>query len=126
MSTSSAIRDIGPRFFEAQDRLRGGPDRDLCAPDYRIEIAGNPPLDYAGHEQFAKAFYSAFPDLSHRIEDVVAEGDRVVVRFALCGTHTGNFMGIPPTGREVAVPMALFCGIEAGKIRRGELRRLFE
>ena len=50
-----------------------------------------------GHEAFARAFYAAFPDIRHHIEDVFADGDRVAVRFVLHGTHTGPFFGIPPT-----------------------------
>jgi steroid delta-isomerase-like uncharacterized protein len=43
--------------------------------------------------------YSAFPDLALRIVDMVAEGDKVVVRFEAPGTHTGTFAGIAPTGK---------------------------
>jgi len=51
-----------------------------------------------GQKQFARAFYGAFPDLSHTVEDSIASGDKVVVRFTLRGTHTGEFMGIPGHG----------------------------
>ena len=43
--------------------------------------------------------YGAFPDLNLQIVDMVAEGDKVVVRFAAPGTHKGAFAGIPATGR---------------------------
>ncbi|HTJ57154.1 MAG TPA: ester cyclase [Devosiaceae bacterium] len=43
--------------------------------------------------------YGAFPDLALRMVDVVAEGDKVVVRFQAPGTHTGTFAGIPATGK---------------------------
>jgi predicted ester cyclase len=42
---------------------------------------------------------SAFPDLRVEVLDLVAEDDRVVVRYIERGTHTGEFVGIPPTGR---------------------------
>jgi predicted ester cyclase len=45
----------------------------------------------------------AFPDLELTIEDQVAEGDEVVTRFTARGTHRGELMGIPPTGRKVVV-----------------------
>lgn len=40
-------REIGRRFFEAQDRLRGGPDPDLCAPNYVARLGSNPPMTFA-------------------------------------------------------------------------------
>lgn len=83
------------RFFEEQDRLHGGPAPELCAPTYTAYIASNPPLDLAGHQQFAAMFYNAFPDLYHTIDDVVGADDQAAVRFTLRGMHTGDFMGIP-------------------------------
>src|SRR5215203_1412139 len=43
----------------------------------------------------------AFRDNDHRVEEVIAEGDTVVLHCPLTGTHEGAFMGIPPTGREI-------------------------
>jgi steroid delta-isomerase-like uncharacterized protein len=45
---------------------------------------------------------SAFPDDHHTIEDLVAEGDKVVVRLAHTGTHQGSFLGLPPTGKHIS------------------------
>ena len=45
---------------------------------------------------------TGFPDIEVDVEDVVAEGDRVVVRLRFRGTHRGPFQGIGPTGRRVA------------------------
>jgi steroid delta-isomerase-like uncharacterized protein len=57
----------------------------------------------AGLLQVVGTIRSALPDLVRTIEDQVAEGDRVVTRFTDRGTHRGELMGIPPTGREVEV-----------------------
>ena len=48
-------------------------------------------------------YLTAFPDARFTVEDELAEGDRVVSRSTLRGTHQGEFMGIPPTGKPVTV-----------------------
>src|SRR5262245_28294533 len=101
--SADANRSLGRRFFEEQDRLRGGPAEDLCATGYVAMLGGNPPMPREGHEAFAKAFYAGFPDIHHVIEDVFATEDRVAVRFVLHGTHGGSFFGIPATGRQVEI-----------------------
>ena len=45
----------------------------------------------------------AFPDMALHIEDVVAEGEKVLVRLRAKGTHSGDLMGIPPTGRPIDI-----------------------
>lgn len=111
-----ALRALGRRFFEAQDRLRGGPDPDLCAPGYTARIAGVPPLDIDGHRQFAAPFYGAFPDLAHTVDETLADGDRVTVRFTLRGTHQGAFAGVLATGCAVAVPAIAVLRVADGRV----------
>ena len=53
-------------------------------------------------EMVFSALYRAFPDLHITIEDVIEEGDKVVVRDTVTGTHLGEFNGLPPTGRSVS------------------------
>lgn len=57
----------------------------------------------AGVKQFFALLKAAFPDLRVMIYDQVAEGDKVVTRKAFLATHQGDFMGIPPTGKEVTI-----------------------
>jgi len=123
MSTAE-IKSLGPRFFKEQDRLRGGPAEELCASNYAAHIGGNPPMNLAAHKQFASAFYSAFPDLNHTIDDTIADGDKVVVRFTLRGTHTENFMGIPATEKSITVGSIVLFHIVNGKV--AELRAQFD
>ncbi len=76
----------------------------LVAPDVIDHYA--PPGLPPGREGWninRKLFRAAFPDGRWTEEDLVAEGDRVVGRYFFTGTHQGEFMGIPPTGRQVAV-----------------------
>ena len=61
-------------------------------------------------------FRAAFPDLSTTIEDLVAEGDKVVVRSRLRATHLGTFQGIPPTGKPIEIEAINIYRIANGKI----------
>ena len=56
-----------------------------------------------GHKQVVAAFRAAFPDLRVSTEDLVAEGDRVVLRWRAEGTHQGELMGVPATGKRVTL-----------------------
>jgi predicted ester cyclase len=109
---------LGRRFFAEQDRLNGGPPDALCAGEYQARLGGNPPVDRAGHEVFANAFYAAFDGLHHTIEDVFATEDRVAVRFVLNGTHTASFFGIPPSHGAVSIVANVILHVANGKVTR--------
>jgi steroid delta-isomerase-like uncharacterized protein len=73
----------------------------------------------SGRDSFRRRFSlvrTAFPDATMTVEDGVAEGDRVVYRWRLRGTHTGPFAGIPSTGRHVEVTGMNMTRIRAGKV----------
>ncbi len=63
-----------------------------------------------------QAILDAFNPLQFCVEDLVAEGDRVTVRWSQTGTHTGGFMGIPPTGRQFTLS-----GIDIHAFRGGQM-----
>src|SRR2546423_14784711 len=56
-----------------------------------------------GAKQTLTMYLTAFPDLHFTVEDIIAEGDKVVARLTTRGTQQGAFMGIPPTGKQAAV-----------------------
>ncbi|OLY94124.1 conserved hypothetical protein, steroid delta-isomerase-related [Cnuella takakiae] len=62
------------------------------------------------------SFEAGFPLYRVAIEDIVEEGNRIVLRARFHGTHTGNFNGIPASGRTVEVPFMMMYHIEDGKI----------
>ena len=62
------------------------------------------PQGREGLKIFIGAFHGAFPDGKLSIDQMIAEGDTVATRLTFTGTHTGEFMGIPPTGKSVTVP----------------------
>jgi len=59
------------------------------------------------------------PDISFTIEDVVAEGDKVVVRLTIRGTHKGNFRGVAPTGKSVVIDALEVFRMSGGKAIEG-------
>ena len=58
----------------------------------------------------------AYPDLHMTVEDLIAEGDKVVCRNVVTGTHRGEYMGIPPTGRSVTYNEMIIVRFEGGRI----------
>ncbi len=68
------------------------------------------------YNQLMGSIVSAFPDGRYQCDDIVAEGDKVVARYHFTGTHKGDFLGIPPTGRKVKIE-----GICIFKIRDARL-----
>jgi steroid delta-isomerase-like uncharacterized protein len=68
-------------------------------------LMGTPlPIQATGTQAIKEVFatlHRAFPDLHIKVEDVIAEGDKVVSRHTVTGTHQGEYMGLPPTGRSV-------------------------
>jgi steroid delta-isomerase-like uncharacterized protein len=73
-------------------------------------------LDKAGLKGFYTALWTGFPDLKIEIDELVAEGDKVVWRMTASGTHNGSFQGVPATGKAVKFGGHYSFRIEHGKI----------
>ncbi len=71
--------------------------------EYEELPVGPPTRD--GVKEFFRMQIAAFDDLAMVVEDIVDGGDKVVARARFVGTHTGEFMGLPPTGTTVDVPL---------------------
>ena len=67
-------------------------------------------------KNISKAFETAFPDMKAKPEVIVADGDMVGVLWTFNGTHKGEYLGIPPTGKHVSFKMAEFMKISNGTI----------
>ena len=77
---------------------------------------GDTPPGPAGLKGVISTYTGAFPDLKMTVNDILAEGDRVVVRWTAVGTNTGTMMGMPPTGKTSTVTGMLVNRFENGKI----------
>jgi steroid delta-isomerase-like uncharacterized protein len=60
-------------------------------------------------------YLAAFPDLNFTLEDMVAEGDKVVAHWTLRGTHQGASLGMPPTGKHITLPGISILRLDDGK-----------
>ena len=69
-----------------------------------------------GYREFRAPLDAALPDLKHSIEDMIVEGDKVVVRFILRGTYRGEFMGITPTGKQIMLTSIAIYRIAGDKV----------
>ena len=111
-------RTIAQRFF---DEVVNGRNLDavdeLIAPDF-VEHEELPDLapGREGVKQFFEMTGAGLPDFRMQLEDLIVEGDRAVARSILTGTHSGEFMGIPATGRPINVQVIDIVRVSGGKI----------
>lgn len=90
---------------------------EIVAPDF-VSHSAPPGLGRGreGVKQWAQVFHRAFPNIYSNVEDVIVAGDKVVERFSSGGTHLGDFMGIPPTGRDGTIT-----GINIFRLANGQI-----
>ena len=91
----------------------------IFAEDFVDHMASSGGLFLGGMEGLKRgyaAFLNAFPDLHVTVEDMIAEGDKVVAYKTLSGTHRGSHLGIPPTGKHVQYQIISIYRIKNGKI----------
>ena len=69
-----------------------------------------------GHNAIVQLFRTVFPDLVWHIDDLIAEGDKVVARTTMRGTHLGSFFGVPPSGKTVEMTGVHIVRIADGRI----------
>lgn len=72
--------------------------------------------DRSGVKQLFAMFRAAFPDFRAVVHDQLADGDKVVTRKTFHGTHKGEFLGIPATGKQVTIEVTDILRIVGGKI----------
>ncbi|MFN0094702.1 MAG: ester cyclase [Dehalococcoidia bacterium] len=90
---------------------------ELVHPDFYDHT--NPPelaKGIAGHQGIIRVFKAAFPDLKWTVDDILEDGDKVVVRTTANATHNGDFFGVPATGRHVC-----FSGVHIMRFQDGKL-----
>jgi steroid delta-isomerase-like uncharacterized protein len=74
--------------------------------------------DKNGFRDALVMFYAAFPDVKYQLNQMVSEGDTVVVELTVTGTHKGEFLGVPPASKKINTHVAVVMELEAGKVKR--------
>jgi steroid delta-isomerase-like uncharacterized protein len=112
-------KEVSRRWIEVFNERDTAAQADVLGPDYvaHAPVSLEPaPLDSEAWERFLAGFVEGFPDLQLTVEDAVGEGDLVAQRVHFAGTHTGEFQGLPPTGRTVE-----FSGLELNRFVDGRV-----
>jgi steroid delta-isomerase-like uncharacterized protein len=120
---SNEKKVILQRFFtELFNQAKLSVADELVAANYLNHNAA--PGETSGREglkQFVTNLHGAWADLTFTVEDQVAEGDKVTTRFTITGTHQGEFVGIPATGKPIRVQAINIHRVANGQIQEGWL-----
>lgn len=107
---------IERQVFEELNKGNLGIIDELFAPEYVYHgPAGMEAKGPGGFKQIMMAARAGFPDWNMKIEDMMAEGDMVATRAIYSGTHKGEFMGIPPTGKHFTMAAHVMVRFVDGK-----------
>ena len=99
MSTEDNKAVARSSFEEILNNVNLGIIDEVLSPNYVLHAPAGPVHGREGFKQFVMMYRSAFPDARYTLEEMIAEGDKVVTRWTATGTHLGELMGIPPTGK---------------------------
>jgi len=102
---------------EVQNEKNEAAYDELNDPEF-VNLSSPPgvPSDREGGKLYLWGFLNAFPDSHVTIDDMIAEGDRVVTKKTFTGTHTGDFAGIPATGKTVTLQYVDIMRVREGRI----------
>jgi len=110
--------ELTKQMFEAWGKGDTEAFKGFLAPDYVYYYPSGNPKSMSMEEVtgLAKAFWQGFPDMSFSMEDIFSAGDKVIFRFTQKGTQTGDFMGIPATGKSFVASGYLISRFVDGKV----------
>ncbi|MFL6342615.1 MAG: ester cyclase [Nitrososphaeraceae archaeon] len=125
MSSVKALREVVQRLAETFNNPQNRESSYFDFYDDSLTIHGFPPnlpTNKEGFKQFIYLLWKAFPDIRITFEDIIIEGNKVVCRYNLSGTHKGEFMDLQPTNKQFRVNgMTVFSFRDAKVIERWNL-----
>ena len=107
-------------FAQRFDAMFNTPDIDIADEIFAPNLRTDQPMglefkDLPSFKAYAQSLYLAFPDLRQEIYDSLLMSDKVVLRVCYFGTHKGEFLGVPATGRSIKMPGIGIFRFEGGK-----------
>ena len=125
MSSVKPLREVVQRLAETFNNPQNRESSYFDFYDDSLTIHGFPPnlpTNKEGFRQFIYLLWNAFPDIRIMFEDIIVEGNKVVCRYNLAGTHKGKFVDIWPTNKQFRVNgMTIFSFRDAKVIQRWNL-----
>jgi steroid delta-isomerase-like uncharacterized protein len=114
---SEANKRVMLRFTEFINTASEKLAEELISPNAVFHVPGRaqPVRGPAGYLEIIAMMRGGFPDIQWRLEETVAEGDRIAARFTMSGTHHGAFFGVQPTGKAIKVQAMNFYRLSDGK-----------
>ena len=111
-------KEIVREFFSAIDGNKFDQLNELFSNDFSLKAPGiETPWKKEDVFQAIKSHYASFPDWTHNIEDIIAEGEKVAVKITQIGTHQAQYKGIVATGKKVTNPSISIMTIVNGQIK---------
>jgi len=101
---------------EAWNKGHLGVIDEILSPNYVLHIDAPGAKDREGYKQAISMYHDAFPDFNFTIEDMIVNGDRVVIRATMSGTHKGELFGIASTGKKLTMTAISIRRMKDGKI----------
>jgi predicted ester cyclase len=114
--SSEPNKTVARRYFKAYETGDLDAVMEFIAPNHVLHPGGGEPLNFDERKRDEMMFFSAFSSIQAVVEDQIAEGDKVVSRITMYCTHTGEYQGIPATGKRIAITYIDIVLIKAGKI----------
>ena len=115
-SSPEQNKQVIHQVFESYNQQDMEKAERLFSPKHVFHFPGAPPMDWNSHKQFIVGLSKAFPDLHFKVEDILAEDDKVAYRLTVSGTHRGEFQSIPPTNKKVSFTSTGISNIVDGKV----------
>ena len=112
--TTEETKDFMRRFLEASVGNDSTAFKELMAPDFVAHVPGGP-KNREGFMQHMNFFNMAFSNMQWTISDLITDGEKVVVRTTYRANHSGDFMGLPPTGKQIEIEAYIVERLKDGK-----------
>ena len=111
-------KELIRNYLEEMDKQNFDIFKGIYAPDAKVYYPSNStePMSIEQSIPMAKSFYAGFPDFSHNIKELIAEGNKVILRSIDSGTHQSEFSGIAATGKKIEFGVLVIFYFSEGKI----------